>query len=170
MLADFQQALADLTASPELCRAVLADAELLSGRYVLTSREQARVLAIVRHRGMAAACMVYRMNRIAPLVMNLRESMRALGPRLRETLSSYWRDYPHGYAHFLLEAERFGDWLSRRLPEVESVPGGALTMLLERELERVGSALVASQGTPPLSSADLRNFGEDGPILVQSPT
>lgn len=154
MLADFQQALADLTASPELCRGVLADAEVLSGRYVLTSREQARVLAIVRHRGMAAACMVYRMNRIAPLVMNLRESMRALGPSLRETLSVYWRDYPHGYAHFLLEAERFGDWLSRRLAEVESAPGAALSMLLERDVKAVRAALVASQSTQPLSPAD----------------
>jgi hypothetical protein len=111
---------------------------------------------------MAAACMVYRMNRIAPLVMNLRESMRALGPSLRATLSAYWREHPHGYAHFLLEAERFGDWLSRRLPEVESVPGAALSMLLERDLEAVRSALVASQSTQPLSSADVRDFGEAG--------
>ena len=79
MRADFQQAMADVTASPDLCRALRADPGLLEGRYDLTLRERGQMLAILRHAGMQAACKVYRMNRIAPLAMNLRATLGALG-------------------------------------------------------------------------------------------
>ena len=39
MLIEFQQALADLTASPELCISVRRDPALLHQRYELTQRE-----------------------------------------------------------------------------------------------------------------------------------
>jgi hypothetical protein len=54
VLIDFQQALADLTASPELCNAARADATVLQARYVLTERELRRLLSIVRHPGMVS--------------------------------------------------------------------------------------------------------------------
>ena len=56
MLVDFQQALADLTASPDLCNAVRDDALVVKGRYQLSERETRRLLAIVHHPGMACAC------------------------------------------------------------------------------------------------------------------
>ena len=55
MLADFQQALSDITASPALCRALRADPTVLRDRYALTEREAARLCAIAAHPGMNAA-------------------------------------------------------------------------------------------------------------------
>jgi hypothetical protein len=155
VLVDFQQALADLTASPDLCNAVRSDAQLLWESYALTDREQARLVAIVHHPGMAAACMVYRMNRIAPLAMNLRASMHALGPRLRALVSEYWQVHPHGHAHFYLEAARFGEWLQERIDGHEPVSPEFLRQL-ERERAAVHAALAASyDGVPIDESADV---------------
>ena len=47
MLADFQQALADLTASPELCISARLDPPILREKYRLTEREWARLVGIV---------------------------------------------------------------------------------------------------------------------------
>jgi hypothetical protein len=150
VLVDFQQALADLTASPELCNAVRADGDMLRARYALSEREHRRLLGIVHHRGMASACMVYRMNRIAPLAMNLRATLRALGPRLRPVISDYWRDHPHGHAHFFLEADRFGRWLRDRIAGGEPVSPDVLP-LLDRETTAVRDALAASDRAAPLA-------------------
>lgn len=143
MLADFQQALADLTASPELCNAVRADAGVLSSRFSLTERESRRLLGIARHPGMACACTVYRMNRLAPLAMNLRATLRALGPALRPLVSDYWSDHPRGHAHFFLEADRFCDWLRQRIKGGEVVPPEVWPRL-ERDGAAVRAALEAS--------------------------
>ena len=111
MLIDFQQALADLTASPELCNAVRADASVLRSRYQLGDAEQRRLLAIVRHPGMTCACIVYRANRLAPLALNLPRTCRALGDDLRDLASDYWRRFPEGNVHFFVETERFCTYL-----------------------------------------------------------
>lgn len=138
MLADFQQALADLVASPALCNAVRADAAELA-RYRLSERERRRVLAIARHAGMQAACSVYRMNRITPLMMNLRATLRALGERLPGLCSRYWAEHASGHSHFYLESERFCRWLAPQL-----VADDPAANELEREWERVREALALS--------------------------
>ena len=143
MLADFQQALADLTASPELCVAVRADAGVLGARYTLTERERERLLGIARHPGMAGACTVYRMNRVAPLAMNLRDTLHALGPALRPLVSAYWLDHPRGHAHFFIESDRFCRWLRQRIEAGEAVPAEALP-LLDRDEAALRAAIEAS--------------------------
>lgn len=143
MLADFQQALADLTASPELCIAVRADADLLLARYTLTERETQRLLGIALHPGMACACTVYRMNRLAPLAMNLRDTLRALGPALRLLISDYWHDHPRGHAHFFIESDRFCRWLRLRIESGEIV-APEVRSLLERDSAAVRAAIEAS--------------------------
>jgi hypothetical protein len=144
MLADFQQALSDITASPALCRALRADSELLGKRYRLTERETARLRAIAGHPGMTAACTVYRMNRLAPLAMNLRGTLRALGPALRRTIDAYWVDHPRGHAHFYIESCRFADWLAQAIAAGLSVPA-TVAGELARETAFVRGALVASR-------------------------
>jgi len=144
MLADFQQALSDITASPALCRALRADSELLGKRYRLTGRETARLRAIAGHPGMTAACTVYRMNRLAPLAMNLRGTLRALGPALRRTIDAYWVDHPRGHAHFYIESCRFADWLAQGIAAGLSVPA-TVAGELARETAFVRGALVASR-------------------------
>ncbi len=143
MLADFQQALSDVTASVALCRALRADPALLDERYTLTAREAARLRAIAGHPGMAAACTVYRMNRLAPLAMNLRGTLRALGPALRKTVDAYWADHPRGHAHFYVESCRFAEWLAQAIHSGLAVPDAAQSELA-RETELVRAALAAS--------------------------
>ena len=149
MLADFQQALSDITASPALCRAVRADLEILRSRYRLSEREEARLRAIAEHPGMTAACTVYRMNRLAPLAMNLRGTLRALGPALRRTIDAYWVDHPRGHAHFYIESCRFADWLAHGIAAGLGVPD-AVPGELARETALVRAALAASrtEGAP----------------------
>jgi hypothetical protein len=143
MLADFQQALSDITASPALCRALRADPTVLRDRYALTEREAARLCAIAAHPGMNAACTVYRMNRLAPLAMNLRGTLRALGPALRRTIDAYWVDHPRGHAHFYVESCRFADWLAQGIAAGLAVPE-AVPGELARETTLVRTALAAS--------------------------
>ena len=143
MLADFQQALSDLTASPAFCVALRADPALLGERYALTEREAERLLGIARHPGMTAACTVYRMNRLAPLAMNLRGTLRALGPALRGVIDAYWADHPRGHAHFYIESERFAEWLVRRIDAGLAVPPSVPVKLAE-ETALVRAALQAS--------------------------
>ena len=107
MLVEFQQALVDLTASPDMCNAARRDPEFLRQRYQLDEREWRRLAAIVSHPGMACACMVYRANRLAPLALNLPGTCRALGTQLREIASDYWLVYPEANVHFFVESERF---------------------------------------------------------------
>jgi hypothetical protein len=137
MLVEFQQALADLTADPDLCLAVRRDPGVLQVRYALSARETARLLAIVHHTGMSAACTVYRMNRLAPLAMNLRDTLHALGTQLGPTLTAYWRAHPRGHPHFQLESERFCQFLLQRI-----AAGLPVTDDLRQALAQDGTTLV----------------------------
>src|SRR6266851_4429461 len=107
MLVDFQTALAELTASPALCRKVRAAPETLRERYNLTEKEWRRLAGIVRSKGMEANCMLYRANRLAPVALNLPETCTALGEDLNSLISAYWESEPTTDVHFLVEADRF---------------------------------------------------------------
>ena len=144
MLVDFQQALADLTASPDLCNAVRDDALVLQGHYQLSERETRRLLAIVHHPGMACACTLYRVNRLAPLAMNLRATLQAIGPELRRLVSDYWAEHPQGHAHFFIETERFCSWLHERIGAGEDLPS-EVAQALAIEAAAVRMALAESR-------------------------
>jgi hypothetical protein len=111
MLVDFQIALAELTASPALCRRVRAAPEVLRERYNLTDKEWRRLSAIVASKGMEANCMLYRANRLAPIALNLPETCTALGDELNPLISAYWESEPRTDVHFLVEADRFCQFL-----------------------------------------------------------
>lgn len=116
-LAAFQTVLADLAASPDLVRAVRADAAALN-RYELTAKERARLVAIAASHGMHANCILYRANRLAPLALNLPETCAALGDQLPALTAAYWAAEPRTDVHFLLEADRFARYLAGlNLPE-----------------------------------------------------
>ena len=117
MLAEFQQALADLVASPALCYQVRADPGVLRHRYELSQREFERLVGMVHHRGMAFNCMLYRANRLAPLALNLYGFCRALGPRLGPLLTEYTERHPHSNVHFYMECDRFCAFVEGKLSE-----------------------------------------------------
>lgn len=112
MLSDFQQALAEITASPRYCLAVRRDASLLQERYQLSERERRQVLAMAQHPAMECACSLYRANRLAPLFRNLPGTLEALREHLESTLNAYWEAHPWPYRYGYLESERFCHWLA----------------------------------------------------------
>lgn len=136
VLAEFQQALADLVASPTLCRAIRdvdgEDATSLLDGYDLSPTERSRLVVIVRHRGMAANCTVYRSNRLTPIVINLPDTCDALGTHFRDIVDQFWASHPTEYfVHFLVESDRFATF-------VANLPPGRLPAGVQR---RVSEAL-----------------------------
>ena len=110
----FQQALADLVASPHLCVKVRHDASFLDS-YALDARERRRLLAMVRHPGMSHNCTLYRANRLTPIARSLPRTCVRLGPRLAAELESFWLAEPNSELQFKREAERFAQFLLQRL-------------------------------------------------------
>jgi hypothetical protein len=114
MLAEFQKALADLTASPELCRKVRREPEILRELYALTDKEWRRLTGIVASKGMEANCMLYRANRLAPVALNLPETCDAIRDDLNRLISAYWESEPTTDVNFLIETDRFCQFLLRQ--------------------------------------------------------
>jgi hypothetical protein len=148
MLADFQQALADVTASPATVIRAREDPSFLAARYQLTNRELDRLVGIIRHPGMQAACMLYRANRLAPLVMYMQDTCRALGSTLRQMLDEFWAAYPETDVHFFVEADRFRAFLEAKTAAGEPLPP-AVVRPLRREGAVVGAALLGSHTEDP---------------------
>jgi hypothetical protein len=144
MLAEFQQALADLTASPDLCVSARSSPSLLRTKYELTDREWNRLVAIVQHKGMACACIVYRANRLAPLALNIPRTCKALGSNLREVVSEFWTAFPETNVHFFVETDRFCRFLRARLAEGRIV-SDSVDRILAEESSVVSAALLESR-------------------------
>ena len=140
MLVDFQIALAELTASPALCRQVRSAPETLRKRYNLTEKECRRLAAITTSKGMEANCMLYRANRLAPVALNLPETCTALGENLDALISAYWDSEPTTDVHFLIEADRFCKFLRKQADLPPAVPP-----LLEREHAIIAAKLDTSR-------------------------
>jgi hypothetical protein len=138
-LAQFQRALTDLTASPALCRAVRRDATMLGQLYALTWVEEGRLAEIAASSGMEANCMIYRANRLAPVALNCPELCAALGDDLNRLISAYWYAEPTTNVHFLVETERFCQFLAER----DDLPAPARAALA-REHARVQMRLAAT--------------------------
>jgi hypothetical protein len=148
MLVDFQIALADLTASPALCRHAREMPETLRERYDLTEKEWRRLVGIAASKGMEANCILYRANRLAPVALNLPETCTALGDDLNRLISAYWESEPTTNVHFLIEADRF----CRFLRDKSCIVPAALEEL-EREHRVIAVKLAASRNMACASSA-----------------
>src|SRR4051812_44586783 len=140
MLIDFQGALADLTASPSLCRQVRRNPQILHERYDLTDKEWRRLVGIVTSKGMEANCILYRANRLVPVALNLPKTCSALGDDLNPLISEYWEAVPTTDVHFLVEADRF----CRFLLAQSNLPSAAAAEL-ELEHAVVAGRLAASR-------------------------
>src|SRR5262249_28438240 len=148
MLVDFQIALAELTASPALCRQLREAPETLRQRYNLTEKEWRRLVGIAASKGMEANCMLYRANRLAPVALNLPHTCRALGENLNPVISAYWDSEPTTDVHFLVEADRFCRFLRERT-ELSS----AVKPLLEREHAVIAAKLDVSRNMAQVGRA-----------------
>ena len=140
MLIEFQQAFADLIASPELCLEVRREPTVLNERYQLSEREWLRLVAIVNEHGMSCNCTLYRANRLTPIALNLREVCNALGGQLASLLQEYWSMHPGMNAHFLLESYDFCRFLKVKLAPQHTVLPGVLE-LLDHSIDRLRSRI-----------------------------
>ena len=132
-LVKFQQALADVVASPQRCIALRQDSSLLDA-YDLEPRERQRLLTMVRHEGMSHNCTLYRANRLTPLVRSLPRTCELLADRLTEVLEQVWTERPDAEVQFKLEAERFGRYiLQHGIPGIKD--DEHLFYVLREELE-----------------------------------
>jgi hypothetical protein len=113
-LVDFQTALADMTASPALCRQVRRTPETLRDRYDLSDKEWRQLSAVAASKGMEANCMLYRANRLAPVALNLPETCEAIRDELDPLISEYWDSEPTTDVNFLVEADRFCHFLESK--------------------------------------------------------
>lgn len=143
VLAEFQQALCDLTASPRLCIEARKNPSILRERYKLTDREAARLVGILRHRGMESACIVYRANRLAPLAMNVPDTCKALGRSLRPLVEEFWELNPETNVHFFIETHRFCQFLQTKLEAGYPLSETAIKAM-QRESKAVADALTES--------------------------
>lgn len=140
VLVEFQTALADMTASPALCREVRRTPAILRERYDLTDREWRQLSAVAASEGMEANCMLYRANRLAPVALNLPETCEVIRDELDPLISEYWASEPTTDVNFLVEADRFCHFL-----EASSGLRPEATTALAREHAILEAKLAASR-------------------------
>lgn len=84
--------------------------------------------------------MLYRANRLAPVALNLPATCKALGDDLNQLISKYWDSEPITDVNFLVEADRFCQFL---LGQREMSP--LVLTALAREHDVVRGKLAASR-------------------------
>jgi hypothetical protein len=114
-LLEYQRALAELAARPDLCRRLRADDASALDAWELTPRERARVEASVRHAGWAVNCTLYRANRLGPIYTLLPRSCFLLGDRFRDEADRFWALHPRPDFMTRREIPRFAGYLRDRL-------------------------------------------------------
>jgi hypothetical protein len=137
MREQFQKALSELTASPELVKRVRKNPNILREQYDLTGLEWHRLNAMAKQSGMECNCVLYRANRLAPIVINLPEFCKAVERDLRSIMSEYWGKYPQIGANFWIEANDFCEFIK------EKAANGEVSETVLPILEREQSAVVA---------------------------
>jgi hypothetical protein len=104
-----------LIASPERCLRAMADFEAEIAVFDLTDRERRRLRAMLGDPGMSANCMLYRVNRMVPILEVLPRTWRLLGSAAKTELHAFWRSFPEAMPQYADEARRFGVWLEGRI-------------------------------------------------------
>ncbi|MEP6818339.1 MAG: hypothetical protein ABJA18_02325 [bacterium] len=115
----FQQATSDLVASPDLCRLLQRDPESVLSRYQLSTRDQHRLIDLVRQRGMSVNCTLYRFNRITPLYTLLPLTNFVLGESFIHEAELFWETFRDSDPRFTQEVDRFGEFLIERIHRQE---------------------------------------------------
>jgi hypothetical protein len=163
-LLGFQRAMADLAASPELCRRVRADAEPALAGYDLTPLEQRRVASVAAQRGMVINCRMHRSNRISSILTLLRGTVFLLGKQLRDTADRFWAEYPTPDFTTRREIRRFTTWL---MDEVEAgrIDSPYLAELVQWELAHYELGMIAPRRTLARLAADAERW-PDGPLAL----
>lgn len=159
----FQRAMADLAASPALCRRVREEGDAVLAPYDLTDRERRRVASAAAQQGMKVNCMLYRSNRLGPIAAQLPYSFVLIGSALKETMDVYWAMYPGFVRNAPLEVRRFADFVRGRIDEgVLAEP--LLRQVLDWEMVVYELALLPPQRTLDDVAPAAEAVRRDGPL------
>ena len=131
MREQFQKALSELTASPDLVKRVRARPDLLREIYDLTDLEWRRLAVMVNHPGMEANCILYKSNRLAPIAVNLPDLCKELDKDLRLLLSEYWAENTQLNTNFWVESYDFCEFVKGKV--TSGVVSESILPTLERE-------------------------------------
>ena len=110
-LAAFQRAIADMAASPALTGRVKREPETALAGYDLTDRERRRLASAAGQQGMVINCMLFRANRLAPVLAQLPCTCHLLGPELRAVADAFWTRHPDLERNVPHEIRRFHRFL-----------------------------------------------------------
>jgi hypothetical protein len=113
-LLGFQLALADLSASVELCAKVAADPQATLAGYELTPLERRRIEFAAGQQGMRVNVALYRYNRIVTLVTVLPGTIHLLGAEARAVVDEYWAGRGPD-RNMRRESQRFAAFIRRAL-------------------------------------------------------
>ncbi|SKA18280.1 hypothetical protein SAMN04488128_1021402 [Chitinophaga eiseniae] len=163
-LLSFQQALAALIASPELCVEARQQPDAVFASYDLTDRERKRLESVVFQRGMSVNCTLYRVNRITPIYTLLPYTCLLLGNRLMPLATAFWEACRQSDLQFKREIEGFADYLEQQIIQ------GRLQVLYLPEILRMETAINALKFLPKQQDAALKVRyipfeHEPGPLL-----
>jgi hypothetical protein len=116
-LSAFYGKLARLVGDPELVRRVRGgDVDWLRDGDV-TALEADRLAAMAADPRFAVLCSLYRSNRLTALVRTVPSVVVALGDRLSETVTEFWRESAPNGMQFRSEAESFCAHVRRQHPD-----------------------------------------------------
>lgn len=127
----FQTVLALIIASPSLVIEARGGNLDFLVPYDLTTKEQARVQAILYQKGVATSCSLYRSNRLMAIYTLLPKTCDFLGDRLKVVLDHFWKAYPTRDLQFNNEAHRFAEYLRQQMDAGHLSDAPLLTILEE---------------------------------------
>lgn len=114
-IASFQRALYDLIANPAFCIDAKADPGILAAKYDLTRKELERLNQIIRQRGMAANCTLYRINRVTPIYTLMPYTCKVLDDKILPVLTSFWNTHARTTMQFKDEVSLFCQFLKSKI-------------------------------------------------------
>jgi hypothetical protein len=122
-LSEFQRAVAEFAASPRRCARGRADFDTQTRDFTLTARERRRLRAILNDPAMSVNCMLYRVNRMTPLLSVLPLTCGHLARAIPEEFDEFWGAHPDAMPQFGAEARRLISWLEQRVTR-RAIPAG----------------------------------------------
>lgn len=116
-LDSFYGALAALVSDPELVGRTRRGDDNWRFAFDLTPIERERVETMARDGGMEVLCSLYRANRLTALIRTVPAVVDALGERLGQTVTEFWRSTPRVDMQWRTEAVAFCDFVEHQYPD-----------------------------------------------------
>lgn len=161
-LLGFQLALADISASVEMCARVAADPDAALAGYELTPLERRRIEFAAGQKGMRVNVALYRYNRIITLVTVLPGTLHLLGGEGRAVADEFWAQGGPD-RNMRREAQRFAAFVRRAL-DVGRLASPYLREVVDFEMARYEVAMAPH----PVLLAQVAEAAErwpDGPLV-----